>query len=152
MPDPIKISSDKYNKKGKVDIDGKIWSVKLPGARTEMVLSQAFRASKLHGARIDLIDKKITTETATEADLEKYEEACEKYTASETSIYNFLAGMFKDETPDNSEVKKWLDETPTAVVMMAFEDIKNNANGTAQVTAPENTEGTDGSGTTPASN
>lgn len=31
---------------------------------------------------------------------------------------------FKDNTPDNSEVKAWIDETPTAIISSVFEEFK----------------------------
>lgn len=149
MADPIKISTSKYATTGKVDIDGKIWDVKLPGAGTELRLSQAFRACKLYGSRmqvidrkiekyaqaqIDFDDKKITEEqfdelAPTDSDLDRYEEYTIKYEDSERLISSFFNQVFTDGTDDNTEVKKWVEETPTAVIQMAFEDITAQAKG-----------------------
>jgi len=124
MAEPIKISTSKYTKQGKVDIDGNIWEVVLPGAGTELRFSQASRACKMHSARIDLLDKKIDGGTITEAELDQYEEYSKKFEENERIVYDIFRKTFKDSTTDNSEVDKWIDETPTAIIMMAFEDVK----------------------------
>lgn len=128
MAEPVKISTSKYNKQGKVDIDGNIWNVILPGAGTELRFSQASRACKMQAARIDLLDKKIDNGTITEAELDRYEEYSRKYEENERIVYQVFQNTFKDETKDNSHVKKWMDETPTAIIMLAFEDVKSQAN------------------------
>lgn len=128
MSDTVKITTSQYNTQGKVDIDGHIWDVKLPGAGTELRLSQAFRASKLYSSRIQLLDKKIDDETITDADLDRYEEYNKKYEESEKMIFSFFTGVFRDSTPDNAEVKQWVEDTPTAVIEMAFNDVKEQAN------------------------
>lgn len=115
MAEPVKISTSKYTKSGKVDIDGKIWAVKLPGAGTELKLSQAQR-------RLTVLQQKVESGKATEEDLDRYD-------AYEQTIYDVFFNMFTDNTKDNSEVKAWINETPMAIIMMAFEDIKNSANG-----------------------
>lgn len=129
MAEPIKISTSDYNKEGKVEVDGKIWSVKLPGAGSELRLSQTFRSSKLYGARIANLDKKIDDGTVTDEELDKYEEYVFKYEESEKEILDFFVSVFKDDTKDNSEVKLWVEETPTAIIQLAFESIKGQANG-----------------------
>lgn len=115
MAEPIKISTGKYNKDGKVDIDGKIWTVKLPGASTELRLNQAQR-------RLTLLDKKVQAGTATEEDLDKYDEY-------EQVIYSTFTNIFQDGTKDNTEVKAWIADTPMAIIALALEDIKSQANG-----------------------
>lgn len=115
MAEPVKISTNKYTKQGKVDIDGKIWSVNLPGAGTELKLSQAQR-------RLKVLDKKVEAGDATEEDLDRYD-------GYEKTIYDVFFNMFKDSTDDNSEVKAWIEETPMAIIMLAFEEIKGKANG-----------------------
>lgn len=115
MAEPVKISTNKYTKQGKVDIDGKIWSVKLPGAGTELKMSQAQR-------RLTVLQNKVDAGNATEEDLDRYD-------AYEKTIYDVFFNMFIDDTKDNSEVKAWINETPMAIIMMAFEDIKESANG-----------------------
>lgn len=116
MAEPIKISTGKYNKSGKVDIDGRIWTVNLPGASTELKLNQAQR-------RLNLLDKKVKDGSVTEEELDRYDEY-------EKVVYDTFTNIFKDDTEDNSEVKKWIDETPLAIIVMALEDIKASANGT----------------------
>ena len=110
--EPIKINTGKYNKQGKVDVDGKIWTVKLPGAGTEMRLSQAQR-------RLTMLDQKVENKTATEEDLDSYE----------LVVYETFKSMFKDNTKNNSEVSKWVEETPLAIMVQVFEDLKEQANG-----------------------
>ncbi|MCA9330385.1 hypothetical protein KDA11_07060 [Candidatus Saccharibacteria bacterium] len=115
MSEAIKISTGKYQKSGKVEVDGKVWTVNLPGASTELKLGQAQR-------RLTLLDKKIEAGEATETDLDKYDEY-------EEVIYSTFSRIFQDGTKDNSEVKLWMDETPMAIIAMALEDIKSQANG-----------------------
>ncbi len=140
MAEPIKISTSKYTKEGKVEIDGHLWTVKLPGAGTELRLSQAFRGSKLWSARINSMDKKIDAGTSTDADLDKYEEYNNKYNENEKIIFDFFSQMFQDGTEDNSEVKAWVENTPTSIIQQTFEDIKeqndNNAKATDGQTEP----------------
>lgn len=124
---PIRINTSKYTTQGFVEIDGNVWKVVLSGAGTELRFSQASRACKLYGSRIDLYDKKIESGNITEEELDKYEEYVEKYESNERVIYNIFQNTFRDDTPDNSEVKKWVDETPTAIIMLAFEDVKDQA-------------------------
>lgn len=116
--EPIKISTAKYNKEGKVDIDGHLWTVKLPGASTELRLNQAQR-------RLKVLQKKVDSGDADDADLDRYDDF-------EKTIYDAFRNMLRDETSDNAEVNKWIDETPLAIIMMAFEDIKAQANGDTQ--------------------
>lgn len=116
MAEPIKISTGKYNKSGKVDIDGKIWTVNLPGASTELRLNQAQR-------RLNVLDKKVKDGSITEDELDRYDEY-------EKVVYDTFRNIFKDDTDDNSEVNKWIDDTPLAIIVMALEDIKASANGT----------------------
>jgi hypothetical protein len=130
MAEPMKISTKKYTNNGKVDIDGNLWSVKLPGAGTELRFSQASRACKLYLSRLELIDKKIDAGTVTESDLDKYEDYSKKYEENERVIYDIFANTFVDDTDDNSDVKKWVDETPTSIIMLAFEDVRSQAHDT----------------------
>lgn len=120
MAEPIKISTGKYNKEGKVEVDGKLWTVKLPGASTELRLNQAQR-------RLQVLDKKVQDGTATEADLDRYDDY-------EKTIYDTFLNIFQDDTEDNSEVSAWINETPMAIIVMALEDIKKQANATGQDT------------------
>lgn len=131
MAEPLKISTSKYTKQGKVDVDGNVWSVKLPGAGTEMRFSQASRACKSSEARLALIDKKIEAGTVTESELDMYDEHSKRYEENERIIYDVFMRVFRDGTKDNSQVKKWMDETPTAIIMLAFEDVRTQANSEA---------------------
>lgn len=132
MTEPLKISTSKYTKSGQVDVDGNIWNVVLPGAGTELRFSQASRACKLYQARLDLLDKKIDSSTATEDDLDNYELYSKKYEESEAIIYGVFQQTFRDKTKDNTSVKKWMDETPTSIIMLAFEDVKSQSNGSTE--------------------
>ena len=115
MPDIKKIDTSKYTKEGKVEVDGKIWSVVLPGAGTELKLSKAIR-------RQEFLAKKLEKGDATEADLDKLDEI-------EDFIMSVYTGLFKDDTADNSDVTEWMNSTPLAIIVQAFEDIKEQANG-----------------------
>lgn len=128
MAEPIKINTSKYITQGKVDVDGNIWNVVLPGAGTELRFSQASRACKSSAARIGLIDKKIDAGTVTEAELNTYDEHSKRYEDNEAIIYGVFQSTFRDGTKDNSEVTAWINDTPTALIMLAFEDVKNQAN------------------------
>lgn len=125
MSEPIKINTGKYLTGGKIEVDGKIWDVKLQGAGSELRYSQAQRQAKLYSARLANLDKKIEAGTATDADLDKYEDYSNIYTENEQIIYSELTKMFTDGTADNSEVKEWLNNTPTFAVMLAFEEVNN---------------------------
>lgn len=130
MAEPLKISTKKYTGGGKVDIDGNVWSVKLPGAGTELRFSQASRACKLYLSRMELVEKKIDAGTVTDSDLDKYEEYKNKYEENEKVIYDIFSNTFDDGTEDNSEVKKWVYDTPTSIIMLAFEDVRSQAHDT----------------------
>lgn len=127
MAEPLKINTGKYIKNGKVEIDGHVWSVKMPGAGTELRYSQAERASKLYGARLELLNKKIDAGTITESELDSYEEYSKKYEENERVIYDVFKSVFQDNTKDNSEVSKWLDETSLSLIILAFEEISQSA-------------------------
>lgn len=108
-----KIDTSKYTTSGKVEIDGHIWEVVLPGAGRELQLSKNQR-------RGEFLTKKIEKGDATEEDLDKMD-------AIEDFMVDFFTGIFRDGTKDNSEVKAWVDATPLAVIGQAFEDIKKQA-------------------------
>jgi hypothetical protein len=127
MNQPIKINTGKYIQNGKVEIDGHVWTVKMPGAGTELRYSQAQRGSKLYGSRLQLLDKKIDNGTITEEELDKYEEYSKEYDKNERIIYDVFAKVFQDGTKDNSEVNKWLEETSLSLIILAFEEISQNA-------------------------
>lgn len=114
MSEIKKVDTSNYVKSGKVEVDGMIWTVTLPGAATELKLSKVQR-------RIKLLEKKFEKGVEEEKDLDDYD----KY---EDYMFNFFREIFKDSTKDNSQVNKWIDETPFAVIIQAFEDIKEQAN------------------------
>lgn len=128
MAEPIKISTSKYTKQGKVDVDGNIWNVVLPGAGTELRFSQASRANKSAAARLELLDKKIDAGTITDQELDKYDEYSKKYEQTEKTISEVIFNIFRDGTKDNSDVKKWVNDTPLGIIILAFEDVKAQAN------------------------
>jgi len=127
MSEVLKISTSKYTKKGKVEVDGNLWEVVLPGAGTELRFSQASRACRLYGARIEMLDNKIDSKTISETELDNYEVYSQKYEENERMIYDVFLNTFKDDTKDNESVKKWVNDTPTAIIMQAFEDVKNQS-------------------------
>ena len=129
MSGPIKISTGKWNREGKVEVDGNLWTAKLPGSKSELKISQSFRRSKLYATRIELIHKKIENGTATEIDLDNYEEYCNRFDESEREIMSHFTKMFSDGTKDNSQVKKWVDDTPSAIIELAFESVKSQTSG-----------------------
>lgn len=133
MAEPVRVRTTKYAKSGKVDVDGHIWDVIPPGLGTETRFSQASRAAKLYAARIDLLDKKIDKGTITEEELDKYENYCQQYEENEAVVYDIFIRTFRDSTKDNTEVKKWMDETPSAYIMQAFEDVKTARQKKAEV-------------------
>jgi hypothetical protein len=128
MTEPLKISTSKYTKTGKVDIDGNIWNITVPGAGTELRFSQASRACKLYQARLDLLDKKIADKTITNEELDSYEDYAKKYEDNEKIIFDIFSAVFTDDK-DNSSVHKWIDETPTTIIMRAFEDARGQSDG-----------------------
>lgn len=113
MSDIKKIDTSTYTTEGKVDIDGNIWGIKLPGAGTELRMSKIQRRSAL-------LTQKAEKGTATEEDLDKLD-------ALEDEFYNFFIGIF-DDGKGGDDVRAWAEKTPLAVIYQAFEDIKKQAN------------------------
>lgn len=109
-----KIDTTKYTTEGKVEVDGNLWTVKLPGASTELKMSK-------HKRRQEFLSKKIDKGIATEQDLDRYDEI-------EDYFYDFFRNLFQDGTEGNEAVHKWVDSTPMSVILQAFEDIKEQAN------------------------
>lgn len=110
MADIKQIDTSKYRASGKVEIDGKTWSLIMPGAGKEMQFSKAQR-------RLSLLEKKIKSGDYNEADLDQYD----KY---EDFLFDFFKGIFSDGTDDNSEVDAWVEATPFSVITSVFDDIK----------------------------
>ena len=114
MSDQIRrVDTSKYTRSGKVDIDGHVWTVRLPGAGKELQMSKAQR-------RLKFLDKKLEAGTENEADLDKYDQL-------EDYMMNVFNDIFIDGTEDNSEVNKWVNDTPMIIITQAFEDIKSAA-------------------------
>ncbi|HUH57784.1 MAG TPA: hypothetical protein VL020_04650 [Pseudomonadales bacterium] len=109
----ININTSQYLGETRVIVDGQDWEIKLPGAGTELRLSQAQR-------RIKLLDKKIENDTAVEADYDLYDKL-------ENQSISIFTNMFKDGSEDNAAVKEWVESTPLAVIMASFEEIKEQA-------------------------
>lgn len=114
MSEIKKIDTTKFTKEGKVDVDGKIWSVVLPGAGTELKMGKMKR-------RQEFLARKAENGTATEEDLDRLDNI-------EDEFFQLFKNIFRDETPDNSEVSEWVENTPTAIIMQAIEDIREQAN------------------------
>lgn len=129
MSEVLSLSSGKYKKSGKISIDGMIWDVKLPGANSELRLSQVQRESKMLEARMKLLTDKIDSGSFDEKDLQLYEKTSLSMAECEKFMVDFFLSYFADSTDDNREVKKWLNETPLAIIFQQFEDIRDQANG-----------------------
>lgn len=119
------IKTSKYVKPLKVNIDGNDWTMITPGAGTEIRMGQIQR-------RITILDKKIKDETATDEDLDKYDEY-------EKQSFEYLLAIFKDGTEDNASVAKWLKSIPLSVANEIILDIntqKNEKEATSETTEP----------------
>lgn len=124
MSEPIKVSTSKYNKQGKVEVDGHLWTVKLPGAGTELRMSQMEREQRACEARLKNLEKKLDDGTATDEEIDRYEELAKKSHDLTQESYEVFFQSFNDGTPENKSVKKWLDETSPTVIFLTFRDIK----------------------------
>ena len=105
------INTSSYLKPRKVEVDGNVWTLKAPGAKQELALSQAQR-------RLKRLDQKIADESAVDADYDLYD-------TLEQRMYDMFKDIFVDETEGNQTVEKWLSEMPLSVVMQSFEDLPN---------------------------
>lgn len=113
QPNQVSIDTSLYIRTGKVKVDGMAWTVKLPGAKTDLKMSRLQR-------RLKHLDHKIEENTATDEDYNEYDEAEQWY-------YDVLRDLFQDGSKNNAQVHKWVDETPMFIIIAAFEDIKNQA-------------------------
>jgi hypothetical protein len=109
----ISITTSDYLEEKHVLVDGRDWVIKLPGAGTELRISQAQR-------RMKLLDKKINDGSASEEDYDLYDKL-------ENNTITVFENMFNDGTTENESVKQWIQETPMGVIMAAFEEIKKQA-------------------------
>lgn len=137
MAAPIRVQTSKYTTTGEVDIDGKVWKVKLAGAGTTFRVSQIERESKAAAARIINLEKRIESGNATDEEIDRYEELGQKVADLKEETKTIFMGLFNDGTPDNAEVSKWLDETPESIQFLVFEDIKR---GGTDINEPAGTE------------
>lgn len=128
MAETLKLSSDKQRRSGKVEIDGHIWSVSMPGANSELRFSQLARDAKRLNSRMAMLDKKIEDGSITSDELDQYDATSKEAVLVESEILGFYSTFFKDNTADNSEVKKWVSDTPLNAIIKVFEEItqKNN--------------------------
>lgn len=120
----IEINTENYVKPKNILIDGKSWTMTAPGAGDEMALSQATR-------RIQQIENKIKSSTATDSDYDLYD-------AMEAKIYNLFQKIFRDTTEDNSEVKSWLENTPMSVVEAVIKEVKRQSEEDGKPEIPTN--------------
>lgn len=107
------IKTSNYITSKRILIDGNEWTVTDLGAGDELVLSQSQR-------RATYIQKKINDGTAVDADYDLADKL-------DLTLYTLLEKMFKDNTQDNSQVKKWLNDNPMTVIMEISKDIKKQA-------------------------
>jgi hypothetical protein len=130
MAEPIKISTSKYTKQGKVEIDGHVWTVKLPGAGTELRMSQLEREQRTCEARLKNLETIIDKGNATDLQIDQYEELSQKSAELSEQSNSIFHQTFNDGTDDNESVKAWLHDTPTAVIYLTFQDVKNGGDST----------------------
>lgn len=107
------IKTGNYVKPLKINLDGNEWTMTSPGAGTEIRMGQIQR-------RITILDKKIADGTANDDDLDKYDEY-------EKQSFEYLLKIFSDSTPDNLNVKKWLESIPLGVANQIISDIAKQA-------------------------
>lgn len=107
------IKTSNYITSKKVLVDGQEWTITAPGAGDELALSQADRRSKM-------LQKKIEAGTAGEDDYDLYDKLEER-------MFKLFTKIFRDSTPDNSQVKAWLETTPMAVIYAIMEDVRRQA-------------------------
>jgi hypothetical protein len=109
----IKITTSDYLKDKHVLVDGNDWTIKLPGAGTELRMSQSQR-------RMKLLDRKIENGSATDDDLDLYDKL-------ENESMDMFYQMFNDGSETNKSVKEWIISTPLSVIMAAFKEIKRQS-------------------------
>lgn len=97
----LKISTTKKENLG-VEIDGNVWTIKPLSGKLGVQLSRAAR-------RMPLLGEKVQNGTATEEDLDRYDEY-------EDLIINSLPKLLSDGTEDNKSVIEWNDSLPIEVI------------------------------------
>lgn len=137
MAEPIRVNTSKYTKSGKVEVDGMVWNVKLPGAGTELRMGQVQREAKTTEARIKNLENKLDNGTATDEEIDRFEELCNRSLRLQKESMAVFLSVFNDGTKDNASVKKWLDETPSAIQFRVFEDVKNGGEAKNEATGTE---------------
>lgn len=106
----ISINTNDFVKGVSVELDDKKWTYVAPGAGIMLDISRASRKSAE-------LEAKIASGTATDSDREEQIKLVEL-------AFDFYASVLKDETKDNSQVKKWLRETPLDVIAAVVQDIQ----------------------------
>jgi len=111
--DYTKVNTSTFLRHGKVMIDDMLWTVTLPSAKQTLKISKNKRRAKQ-------LEQKIENNTATDDEYKELDDI-------EDFFFYGLQGMFKDGTKDNSQVEKWMNETPMPIIMAVFEDIQKQA-------------------------
>lgn len=103
----ISITTQDYIKGVEVNIDGKVWRYVQPGAGVFLDASKNVRKLR------DLENKKNPTQSEEDSKLDLTLE-----------LFDMYGSMLRDNTEDNSEVKKWLYETPADVIVLVIQEIQ----------------------------
>lgn len=109
----IQIKTSDIKKVYNVEMDGRAWQMKSPGAGDELRMGQMQR-------RIKRLTAKVDNDTATDSDYDDLDKL-------ENDMLGFFDKLFTDTTPDNSEVKEWVRNTPIHVLVKAVEMIKEQS-------------------------
>lgn len=99
----VTITTKDFVKAKKVQIDGMDWEYTAPGAGLSLELSKLARA--------------VTAENST---TEEQTEMLEK-------MFEYYGSIFKDSTKDNSQVNKWLRETPIETIGLVVAEINKQS-------------------------
>lgn len=111
----VRANSSNIRKSTKVEIDGKVWTLKLPSAAQELEITRVQR-------NIATLQKKLDSDNYTEEDVERLNNY-------DQFIFDRFKAMFRDSTEDNTEVEAWFDNEPLYVIIATIEDIKRQALG-----------------------
>ena len=103
----ISINTKDYLKGVEVDLDGNKWRFHQPGAGVMLDISKSFRKAKELQGKTELTDD----EQEQMADLNE-------------KFFNLYASMFTDGTKNNTQVTKWLHDTPLETVVAVVDAIQ----------------------------
>lgn len=92
------INTKDFIKSKKVSIDGMDWEFTAPGAGTSLKLM------KLNGIGADASQEEISKATQ--------------------ALFEAFTSMFKDRTKNNSQVKKWLNDTPLETISLVVAEVQ----------------------------